>query len=284
MTKIDQFESVFKAATRTLYKHDTPSIKKVMLLTDLKDEYENKMFVQQIHEFLDVLGKDTEWINITGEDYRTIEALLEAVETHRPDLICTYRHVYSDGWKWNFTLGEHLMVLTQTTPTPILVLPRPDKEAPEHALKNTDRVMAITDHLTGDDHLIHYAVHFTQNDGKLFLTHIEDEGVFERYMQTTEKIPEIDSTTARQTIKHQLLKEPHDYITSCRSVLQEQQLPIQLEEIITMGNQLERYKALIDKHEIDLLVLNTKDDDQLAMHGLAYPLAVELRDIPLLML
>jgi hypothetical protein len=30
--------------------------------------------------------------------------------------------------------------------------------------------------------------------------------------------------------------------------------------------------------------MNTKDEDQLAMHGLAYPLAVELRDIPLLML
>lgn len=30
--------------------------------------------------------------------------------------------------------------------------------------------------------------------------------------------------------------------------------------------------------------MNTKDEDQLAMHGLAYPLAVELREIPLLML
>ena len=36
--------------------------------------------------------------------------------------------------------------------------------------------------------------------------------------------------------------------------------------------------------EVDLLVLNTKDDDQLAMHGLAYPLAIELREIPLLLL
>ena len=35
---------------------------------------------------------------------------------------------------------------------------------------------------------------------------------------------------------------------------------------------------------VDLLVMNTKDEDQLAMHGLAYPLAVELRQIPLLML
>jgi hypothetical protein len=30
--------------------------------------------------------------------------------------------------------------------------------------------------------------------------------------------------------------------------------------------------------------MNTKDEDQLAMHGLAYPLAIELRTIPLLML
>jgi hypothetical protein len=32
------------------------------------------------------------------------------------------------------------------------------------------------------------------------------------------------------------------------------------------------------------LVLNTKQEDQLAMHGLAYPLCVELQDSPILML
>jgi hypothetical protein len=41
---------------------------------------------------------------------------------------------------------------------------------------------------------------------------------------------------------------------------------------------------LIEQHEVDLLVLNTKDDDQFAMHGISYALAVELRQIPLLML
>ena len=40
----------------------------------------------------------------------------------------------------------------------------------------------------------------------------------------------------------------------------------------------------IDEHKIDLLVMNTKDEYQTAMHGLAYPLAVELRSIPLLLL
>ncbi len=30
--------------------------------------------------------------------------------------------------------------------------------------------------------------------------------------------------------------------------------------------------------------MHTKDEDQMAMHGMAYPLAIELRQIPLLLL
>ena len=37
-------------------------------------------------------------------------------------------------------------------------------------------------------------------------------------------------------------------------------------------------------YPLNLLVLNTLDGEQLAMHGQAYPLAVELRGVPLLML
>ena len=43
-------------------------------------------------------------------------------------------------------------------------------------------------------------------------------------------------------------------------------------------------ELLAEKHDVDLLVFNTKEEDQLAMHGVAYPLAVELRRLPLLML
>ena len=44
------------------------------------------------------------------------------------------------------------------------------------------------------------------------------------------------------------------------------------------------YKRLAAARDVDLLVMNTKDSGQLAMHGLAYELAVELNDIPLLLL
>ena len=51
-----------------------------------------------------------------------------------------------------------------------------------------------------------------------------------------------------------------------------------------MGHVLSLYRSLIIDHEIDLLVMNTKDEGQLAMHGTAYSLSVELEEIPLLLL
>ena len=59
---------------------------------------------------------------------------------------------------------------------------------------------------------------------------------------------------------------------------------MRVEEIVTVGNHMTEFRNLIEQHAVDLLVMHTKDDEQSAMHGLAYPLAVELREIPLLLL
>jgi hypothetical protein len=98
------------------------------------------------------------------------------------------------------------------------------------------------------------------------------------------KIPEIDTDTARKALPEQLLKEPHDYIESCREGLREAGVEVEIKNVVVLGHHLRDYKTLIEDHEIDLLVLNTKDEGQLAMHGVAYSLTVELRDIPMLLL
>ena len=144
--------------------------------------------------------------------------------------------------------------------------------------------MAITDHLTGDHHLVSYAANFTEPDGQLLHSHVEDQEVFERYMEAIGKIASIDTDAARASIMERLLQDPTDYVDSCRTVLSQHGLPLQIETLVQLGHHLIDYKRLIEKHDVDLLVLNTKDDDQLAMHGLAYPLSVELRNTPMLLL
>jgi len=284
MTNVDQFESVFRAAAKEVFAYRRPEFEKVLVVTDLAPA-EAQAFTTRARSFLAVLGAAPTWSPVSGDAFRTVGELLELVDREGPDLICTYRHLHSHAWKWPHSLGEHLDVLTQETSVPVLVLPHPAAgRASKHALQNTDRVMAMTDDLTGDERLVNHAVRLTQDGGTLFLTHVEDEAVFARYLETISKIPTIDTEIAREEILHQLLKEPADYIESVRETLAAENLPIRTEAVVTTGHRLSEYKRLVHRHEVDVLVLNTRDEDQLAMHGLAYPLAVELRSIALLML
>lgn len=282
MTRIDQFESVFRAASKPRYVPGDVHLGRIMVVTDLDPEA-GRRYTARIKAFLDgVTGVERAgWTELHGEA-ETVGALLEAVQNHRPDLVCTYRNLHTGSFRWPYTLGDHAAVLTQVTDAPVLLLPRPDDAELDQRLADTDRVMAITDHLAGDARLVDHALAFTRAGGTLTLAHVEDDGVFERYMSVIGKIPEIDTDTARERIAARLLKEPTDYVDSIREALTDAGVTVTGE--VCMGHQLSVYRTLVDKQAIDLLVLNTKDDDQLAMHGLAYPLAVELRRVPMLML
>ena len=89
---------------------------------------------------------------------------------------------------------------------------------------------------------------------------------------------------AQEALLERLLADPTAFIDSCRRVLLEAGVDIRIETVVRVGHRLSEYASLIEERAVDLLVLNTKDHDQMAMHGLAHPLAVELRQVPLLML
>jgi hypothetical protein len=284
MTTLDTFESVFKSADKPVYVYGRVEFKRVLVVTDLT-EAEAAPLLAQVRAFLSVLGEHLEWHHIGGSDFATVGSLLEQLDHTAPDLIVTYRHLQSDAWQWPHGLGEYLDVLTQATDVPVIVLPHPDAgRSLPHAIANTDCVMAITDHLTTDARLVDYALRFTAPPGTCWLTHIESQRQLDRFQAVVEKIPGIETEDVRQLVEAQLLKEPRDYIASCREVIEGHGLQVGIEAIVTMGDRVDEYRSLVEEHRVDLLVLNTWDGDQLAMHGQAYPLAVELRGVPLLML
>ncbi len=284
MTKLDTFASVFKSADKPVYAYGRVEIARVLVVTDLSDA-EAAPLVDQVRSFLSVLGEGLEWHHLGSTSFGSVGSLLEQVEGAAPHLIVTYRHLRSNAWQWPHGLGEYLDVLTQATDIPVLVLPHPDAErALPHAVADTDCVMAITDHLTADARLVDYALRLTAPSGTCWLTHIESQRQFDRYLTVVEKIPEIETDDVRELVEAQLLKEPRDYIESCRKGIEAQGVPVKIEAIVVMGDRVEEYRRLVEDHRVDQLVLNTLDGDQLAMHGQAYPLAAKLRGIPLLML
>ena len=291
MDKVDQFESAFRSADKEVFRYRRLAIRSVLVVTDLTGD-EAARFTADVRALTASLAAndDVTYVTITGDRFTSPKDLLDIVERQRPDLIVTYRCLHSQAWRWVFTLGAHIDVLTQATETPVLLLPHPARDGGDEtrganaAPGATDRVMAVTDHLTGDERLVNAALAFAEPAGTLFLSHVEDDSVFERYLDVIGRIPEIDTELARECLRAQLLKEPADYIRSVSAAVTEAGVACDIRELVSMGHHFKQYRELVESHEIDLLVLNTKDADQGAMHGLAYPLAVELRDTPLLML
>ncbi len=290
MTKVDQFESQFRAAGREPFRYEPPHFHRILVVTDLEGE-EALAWREQISAFLSGLplveGCPQERILdlVEGQDFRTEKDLLDIVADKNPDLVATYRHLHSEGWRWHYSLGEHVDVLIGATQVPVLLLPHPKaKTKAAHAIQDTNRIMVMTDHLTGAHALVNCGAALCQSQGRLYLSHLEDEATFEHYVGAIGKIPSIDTGNARERLTEQLLKEPRDYIESCREILAGKRPGMEVEAIVEFGRRLAVYASLIERNEIDLLVMNAKKDDQLAMRGMVYPLAVDLRHIPLLLI
>lgn len=285
MTNLDQFESVFKSSDKAVYQYAMPEFRHVLLVTDLDAEH-NSRFTKQVRTYLSAVDNDViQWTTITGDDFGSVKQLLEQIENRKPDLIVTYRHLKSKAWQWPYSLGEYLDVMTQATAVPVMVMPHPHADRTNaHNLINTNHVMAITDHMTGDDQLVNMALTFTNNQGTCWLSHVENQAVFGRYMDVISKIPLLNTDAARESIATQLLKEPSDYIAVCQREIQTHLPNLKIKQMVLMGRRIDEYRKLIKDHEIDLLVMHTKSEDHLAMQGAAYPLAVGLRTIPLLLI
>ena len=284
MTKVDQFESVFRAAAKTPFEYRPVEVGSVLVVSD-RDAAAAGDFGDHVRSRLSVLerGENVRWRTVHGDEYDSVPDLLELVESERPGLICTYRHLHSESWRWPYTLGEYIDVLTQATTTPVLVFPHPERP-PGRVPPGCETVMAMTDHLVGDHRLVNWAARFTDSGGRLILANIQDQVAFDRFLEAVGKVPSIDTETARTEIAARLSRDARDYVASADEALSVAGLPFEVDEAVGMGHHLGEYKRLVEERGVDLLVMNTKDEDQLAMHGLAYPLAIEVRSIPLLLL
>lgn len=286
MLKVDEFESAFRSSIKETYQHQDIKIESVLLVTDLEAEATAKL-LNQVKGFCQSLkqAENIAWNTAKHNDFKSAQDLLEIINHSTMDLIVTYRNLHSETWRYPYSLGEHLDVMLQKTKIPVLVIPHPKAGyGRDNALANCHSVVVITDHMVNDHHLVQYGLALLDKPGRLYLSHIEDQVNFDRVMEAISKIPTIDTDDARDKLSQQLLKEPAEYIQSVKFELDKLKRSVEVIPMVSFGHQMKDYLKHIDEKQVDLLVLNTKDGDQLAMHGLAYPLAVEVRQIPLLML
>lgn len=281
MSQIDEFESIFRRAEREPFAYTPPELNRVVVLTD-----QDKAFAASVETslktFLPALGEATVDV-VTGDQFSTVTELVETLEKLSPSLVVTFRHVQEQELVPQHSLGVYLDVLTQTLRAPVLVLAgtAAEPQLPEAAAKS---VLVLTDHIRGDARLISSAAAVAPPEATLHLAHVEDDLVFKRYLATIDRIPEINSDAAREHLEATLLGDAREYMEAAVIGLEEANVPHETELHVLRGHRLRKFKALMERTSADLCVFNTKDDDQLAMHGMAYAIAVETVDRALLLL
>ena len=274
---------MFRRAEREPYVYADVPLDSVVLVTDQPSD-QTESLRTQLASFLPRLAAAGDWQTCGAGDFSNVQELLDHVERLQPDLVVTYRHLFEESIVPQHSLGVYLDVLTQVLDAPVLVLPGTAVDPAPLDREPGKCVMAVTDHIAGDDRLINFASAVTPAEGEMWLCHVEDDAVFSRYMQAIERIPEIDTDQARRLIDQQLLKDAGDFMETCRGELQKQRPDVTFHVNISRGHRLTQYRNLVESHQVDVLVVNTKDEDQLAMHGMAYALSVELIDRTLLLL
>lgn len=280
---IDEFQSIFKGAERQKFAYVDVPIRSVTIVTDTDKETAERL-KQRLPVFLTRLSDVESWRLLTRDDFSNVAGLLDCIDREQTDLIITYRHLLEESLVPQHSLGVCLDVLTQTTSIPVLVLPGTAASPITFDERVCDRVMVVADHISGDSRLINYGARLCRDSGTIWLCHIEDDRIFERYMHAIERIPAIDTSDAREMIAARLQKDAEDFLDDCMRELNAEGPNASYQAIVERGHHLREYSRLIESHNIDLLVMNTKDDDQLAMHGRAYSLAVEMTSVCILML
>ena len=281
--KLDDFESVFRSAVKTRFRYEKPTLDSILLVTDM-DESRTDEALEKVQRFLSHGHQgEVEWSTMAAHQFSEVANVLDRVRRNPPGMVVCYRHLLGEGAKLPYSLGSTVDTLTQATDTPVLLLPRPSDEGIELPT-DTKRVMVVTDHITGDDHLVSWAVFLCADEGQLYLTHIEDKNILNKYIDVLSKIPGLETELIVEKLPKKLLSIPKDYIASTAQALEELGIHENVQSIVRIGLPMKEYQSLIKDHEIDLLVMNTKDEGQSAMDALAYALSVEIRDCPLLLL
>ena len=280
---IDEFESIFKRAERTLYHYSDMSIRKVAVVTD-GDQTMARELGNDVKRFLPHIAEQADWQYIAGSQYNNVNDLLKIMAECNPDLIVTFRCLDESSLVPQHTLGVYVDVMTQTLSTPILLLPGSAPQPHPLGTRACQGVMVVTNNLAGDDQLVNHAVACTASKSTIWLCHIEDDVLFRRYLEAIGRIPEINTEQAEELIAEQLVAIPAQYAQSCVEGLKTAGADRTIEQIVEFGHRVNRYQQLVAQYPVDLLVTNTKDNDQLAMHGVAYALSVELTNVAQLLL
>ena len=285
MLDLDQVESQFRATLKVKPVFILPEVKRIAVVTDAPADGAEAVIAKYKTLLAPMAQKDEfEWMLCAGDEAKRVSAMVNMVNEVKPELIVVARHLFEEDVDLAHSLGTHVDTLTQAVDTPVLLTPHPRSPSFEKATQSIGRILVVTDHIVGDSRLVSWGLRLAQHGGMLKLAHVEDDAVFVRYLEAISRIPDIDTAIAESQLKARLLDDARTYLVEVQEQLSVSHPKVEVTHDVILGHTIQDYVRLIREEQLDIVVMNTKDDTQQAMHGAAYSLSVELVQMPLLLL
>ena len=98
MATVDQFESIFNAASKPAHRYEPARYSRIAVITDLDAEAADGL-ARRLRAAFGTLAQ-SEWWSMPADRSETVEQLLDLVDLERLDLVVTYRNLHSAAWQW----------------------------------------------------------------------------------------------------------------------------------------------------------------------------------------
>ena len=280
-SRLDLFESIFKRAQRISLEYSPPVLASVLVLVPEQPDAMTTPIVEQTLEILNRHKATTVTSQSLSNDIDEL-SISNLVLDHAPDLIVLQRHLLQGDHSWNRGFGGMVQSLIQHHATPILALPNQLPNVREPFAVRT--VAAVVDQPLDNHGLVNWASTFCASGATLCLHHIEAEDQFERIMKSIERIPELNTETARTTLKRELMHEAQSFLNHCQLTLEQYRPDVTVQYSLEMTRVQHGYLNWITQIEPDLIVLDTLNATKALNRGIADALSLQFTDLPFLLL
>jgi len=280
-SRLDLFESIFKRAQRISLEYSPPVLASVLVLVPEQPDAMTTPIVERTLEILNRPKATTVTSQPLSNDIDEL-SISNLVLDHAPDLIVLQRHLLQGDHSWNRGFGGMVQSLIQHHATPILALPNQLTNTREPFVVRT--VAAVVDQPLDNHSLVNWASTFCASGATLCLHHIEAEDQFERIMKSIERIPELNTETARTTLKRELMHEAQSFLDHCQLTLEQYRPDMTVQYSVEMTRVQHGYLNWITQIEPDLIVLDTLDATKALNRGIADALSLQFTELPFLLL
>ncbi len=263
---LDIFESVFKRSVKQHYDYEDFQPGSILIIgnSDHLDKLSN--FISEYsHKFESFeYNSNFNWIELKSE-----------IEKGRLDLILIQRQLGISNMDLTFSIGPVLESITQEINIPVLIIPH------EFQGLKIETIGIGFDHQIDNSNLINKGLLMRKHLKNLELIHIEDESIFNYYLDAISKIPGINTEYAETNIKETILNLSGDFFRDVASKLENDKVKAGIH--CQFGETVQCYRDIIKDRKIDLLVFEAEDESKMAMHSLGHSLTIQFPNVATLL-